>query len=152
MAILSRYVPVDLSGCRVVVAGASVAGLATALALGERGAEVIVLDADAAPTANDPDEAFASWSRRRVPQFRHSHAFLARVRNIVRNAYPEIYAELLAAGARELRLLDFPPPSLRPLAPEPGDEELAALGCRRPVFEWVVRRWLERQGFAHLQT
>src|SRR6185503_1442779 len=26
------------------------------------------------------------------------------------------------------------------------------LGCRRAVFEWVVRRWLERQGFAHFET
>jgi 2-polyprenyl-6-methoxyphenol hydroxylase-like FAD-dependent oxidoreductase len=152
MAILSRYVPVDLSRQRVVVAGAGVAGLATALALGERGAEVVVLDADPSPTASDPDEAFASWTRRRVPQFRHSHAFLARVRNIVMRAYPEIYAELLAAGARELRLLDFPPPALRPLVPEPGDEDLAALGCRRAVFEWVVRRWIERQGWARFET
>lgn len=152
MAVISRYVPADLGGRRAVVAGASIAGLATALALGERGCEVVLVDADGAPAAPDVEDAFAAWPRRRVPQFRHSHAFLARVRNILRRAHPEIYAELLANQALELRLLDFPPPALRPLAAEPGDEELAALGCRRTTFEWVLRRHVERQPWARFES
>ncbi|MGH7818231.1 MAG: FAD-dependent oxidoreductase, partial [Candidatus Binatia bacterium] len=136
MSVVSRYVPVDLDGRRAVVVGAGIAGLASALALGERGAEVLVLEADPAPAgADDVEDAFSDWSRRKVPQFRHSHAFLARLRNILLAAYPEVYRRLLDEGARELRLLDFPPPTIGPLAPEPGDEQLAAIGCRRATFE-----------------
>jgi 2-polyprenyl-6-methoxyphenol hydroxylase-like FAD-dependent oxidoreductase len=151
VAVLSRYVPADLTGRRAVVVGAGIAGLATALALGERGADVVVVDGDPQNDAASPDEAFAAWSRRRVPQFRHSHAFLARLRNVLVRGHPEIYAELLAVGAAELRLLDFPPPALRPLAPEPGDADLAALGCRRTTFEWVLRRHVARRPWVRFE-
>ena len=150
MAVLSRYVPVDLDGRRAVVIGTGIAGLASALTLGERGAEVWLLDADPESGARSADEAFARWPRKKVPQFRHSHAFLARLRNILRAAYPSIYQTLLDEGARELRLLDFPPPTLGPIEPEPGDEQLAAIGCRRTTFEWVLRRHVEAQPWAKL--
>src|SRR5262249_45019221 len=95
-----------------------------------------------APDADSAEEAFSRWSRRRVPQSRHSHAFLARLRNMLLEAYPDFYEELLAEGALELRLLDFPPLSLGPVAPEPGDEQLVTIGCRRTTFEWVLRRYV----------
>lgn len=141
MPILSRYVPVDLTGQRVVVAGASVAGLASALALTDRGAEVILVDPDPALENGSVEDAFLRGSRRHVPQSRHSHAFLARLRNILVRGYPDFYAELLAAGAAEIRLLDLPPPSLGAVRPEPGDDDLVTLGCRRTTFEWVLRRY-----------
>jgi 2-polyprenyl-6-methoxyphenol hydroxylase-like FAD-dependent oxidoreductase len=148
MSVMSRHVPVDLEGRRAAVLGAGVAGLAAALALGERGAEVVLLEADDAPQASSADEAFERWTRSRVPQFRHSHAFLARLRKILLAAYPRIYQRLLEEGARELRLLDFPPPTLGPLEPEPGDEDLAAIGCRRTTFEWVLRRYVDSMPWA----
>jgi 2-polyprenyl-6-methoxyphenol hydroxylase-like FAD-dependent oxidoreductase len=142
MPIISRYVPVDLSGRRAVVVGASIAGLSAALELQGRGAEVVLVEADPAPDAHDPEDAFLRWSRRRVPQSRHSHVFLARLCNLMRPAHPDLYARLLAAGAVELRLLDFPPQSLGPITREPGDEDLATIGCRRTTFEWVLRRYV----------
>jgi 2-polyprenyl-6-methoxyphenol hydroxylase-like FAD-dependent oxidoreductase len=36
-------------------------------------------------------------------------------------------------------MTDRPPPTLGAFVPEPGDEELVALGCRRTTFEWVLR-------------
>jgi 2-polyprenyl-6-methoxyphenol hydroxylase-like FAD-dependent oxidoreductase len=144
MPLISRYVPVDLRGRRVVIIGGSIAGLATALGLAARGAEVLVLEADPDPGVDAPEEAFLGWSRRRVPQSRHSHVFLARLCNILRRQHPDLYAELLAHGAQELRLLDFPPPSLGPLEPEPGDEDLVTIGCRRTTFEWALRRYVRR--------
>lgn len=151
MAILSRYVPVDLSGRRALVAGGSIAGLAAALALAERGAEVLVIEPDAGLESGSIEDAFLRGSRRHVPQIRHSHAFLARLRAILVRAYPDFYAELLAAGALEIRLLDFPPPSLGRVEPAPGDEDLVTLGCRRTTFEWVLRRYAAtRPGIAVL--
>ena len=47
------------------------------------------------------------------------------------------------AGASELRFIDNPPPELGPLTPEPGDEDLAAIACRRLTFEWVLRHTVE---------
>jgi 2-polyprenyl-6-methoxyphenol hydroxylase-like FAD-dependent oxidoreductase len=135
-------VPVDLSGRRAVVVGASIAGLAAALELAGRGMEVALVEADPAPDADSAEDAFLSWSRRRVPQSRHSHVFLARLCNMLRLAYPDLYARLIEAGAVELRLLDFPPKSLGPIAREPGDEELATIGCRRTTFEWVLRHYV----------
>lgn len=146
MPLLSRYVPVDLRGRRVVVIGGSIAGLAAALALAARSAEILVLEADPTPDAGSPEDAFSGRSRRRVPQSRHSHVFLARLCNLLRRGYPDLYAELLGQGARELRLLDFPPPSLGRLAPEPGDDELVTIGCRRTTFEWVLRRYVRNVG------
>jgi flavin-dependent dehydrogenase len=142
MPVLSKLVPVDLRGRRVLILGASIAGLAAALRLAERGAEIVLVESDPAPNAESAEEAFLGWSRRRVPQSRHSHAFLARLRNILVGAYPDFYARLLAAGALELRLLDHPPQSLGPVAAEPGDEQLVTLGCRRTTFEWVLQRYV----------
>jgi 2-polyprenyl-6-methoxyphenol hydroxylase-like FAD-dependent oxidoreductase len=144
MPLISRHVPVDLRGRRAAVIGGSIAGLATALALAARGAEVLVLEAESDPGADSPEDAFLGWSRRRVAQSRHSHVFLARLCNILRRQYPDLYAGLLAHGAQELRLLDVPPPSLGRLEPEPGDEELVTIGCRRTTFEWALRRYASK--------
>src|SRR5262249_61936977 len=93
-----------------------------------------------APPPATPDEAFASWKRKGAPQVRHSHAFLGRLRSLLRDRYPDLLEALLAAGASELDMLERPPLTLPPLAREPGDEDLVALGCRRTTFEWVLRR------------
>ena len=150
MPVISRYVPVDLSGRRAVVVGASIAGLATALELAGRGMEVVLVEADPAPDADSVEDAFLRWSRRRVPQSRHSHVFLARLCNMLRPAYPDLYARLLEAGAVELRLLDFPPVSLGRVIPELGDEDLATIGCRRTTFEWVLRRYVSERPQVHI--
>ena len=79
----------------VVVVGAGVAGLGAALSLGRAGHHVTVLERDATPLPADPDAAFW-WDRRGAPQVRHSHAFLARLRNLLRDRHPDV----LQAAAR----------------------------------------------------
>ena len=122
----------------VVVVGGGVAGLATALHLGRVGHAVTVIERDDTPMPATADEAF-EWNRRGAPQVRHSHAFLARLRNLLRDHQPDILDALLAEGATEMRFGDGVPPEMD-FAPEPDDEDLVMIACRRTTFEWVLRR------------
>lgn len=132
--------PQSLVDKTAVVIGSGITGLAAARVLSDRGARVVVLERDSDPPADDAQEAFASWQRHGAPQVRHSHAFLGRLRALLRDHYPDILEALLANGARELDMLARPPITLPPLKYEPGDEDFVALGCRRTTFEWVIRR------------
>lgn len=127
----------------VVVIGGSVCGLLTAHALTQHDHRVTVLERDDAPLPATADHAFDEWDRRGAPQVRHSHALLARLRNLLRDRAPAILEALMNAGASELRWIENPPPELGPLVPEPGDEDLVAIACRRLTFEWVLRRAVE---------
>jgi 2-polyprenyl-6-methoxyphenol hydroxylase-like FAD-dependent oxidoreductase len=124
---------------RVVIAGAGIAGLAGALALARDGHAVTVVERDATPMPATADEAFSAWQRRGAPQVRHSHAFLARLRNLLSDRAPDVLERLLAAGASEIRFTDHLPETLTDRDPRPGDDLLVALACRRTTFEWVLR-------------
>ncbi|HUP87592.1 MAG TPA: tryptophan 7-halogenase [Acidimicrobiales bacterium] len=124
----------------VLVVGGGVAGLGSALALSDAGFDVTIIERDEVTLPATPDEAFDGWPRRGAPQVRHSHAFLARLRNLLRDRNPKLLADLLAAGATELRFTERLPETLTDTDPRPGDEDLVALACRRTTFEWVLRR------------
>jgi 2-polyprenyl-6-methoxyphenol hydroxylase-like FAD-dependent oxidoreductase len=124
---------------RIVIAGAGVAGLFSALFLARDGHDVVLLERDATPLPVNPDEAF-TWNRRGAPQVRHPHAFLARVRNILRDDLPDVRQALLDAGSLEVSWGDFAPDTLDDPTPLPGDADLALIACRRTTFEWVLRR------------
>jgi 2-polyprenyl-6-methoxyphenol hydroxylase-like FAD-dependent oxidoreductase len=131
---------------KVLVIGAGMAGLWTALALAPTGREVILLERDPPPPDGGPDEAFESWTRRGVGHLRHSHAFLARLRLLIRDEHPELLAELLAAGCRDLNfeggLTDI---HRRTYVPDPVDRDLVILTSRRTTLELIMRRYVERQ-------
>jgi len=138
---------------RVLVIGAGMAGLWTALALAPTGREVILLERDPPPPAGGPDEAFEAWARRGVGHLRHSHAFLARLRILIRDEHPELLAELLAAGCRDLGfeggLTDI---HKRSYTPDPVDRDLAVLTSRRTPLELVIRRYVERQASVSVRS
>lgn len=124
----------------VVIVGGSVAGLITALALARNGQRVTILEKDPLPLPPTPDEAFDVWTRRGSPQVRHSHAFLGRMHNLIRDREPELLQRLLALGAEEITfrsqaLRYFPDAEF-----EPGDEDATLLACRRVTFEWALRQ------------
>ncbi|HEY8492595.1 MAG TPA: FAD-binding protein [Myxococcota bacterium] len=125
---------------RILVIGGGVAGLASALALAQDGHEVRIVERDPTPLPASPVEAFERWERRGAPQVWHSHAFLARLRNLLRDRAPHVLAALHAAGAYDLRFADYLPRTVEDRTPEPGDEELTLFACRRITFEWVLRR------------
>jgi len=124
----------------VVVIGGSVAGLGAGLALANDGHRVTILEGDASPMPESHVAAFERWERRGSPQTRHSHALLARLRNLIRDHAPELLAKLLACGAGELRFTDMLAQLGPDAAPQPGDDDVVLLACRRATFEWVLRR------------
>jgi 2-polyprenyl-6-methoxyphenol hydroxylase-like FAD-dependent oxidoreductase len=125
---------------RVVVIGGGMAGLGSALALSRDGHHVTIVERDDTPMPANPDDAFEHWERRGAPQVRHSHAFLARLRLLLLERAPDVHAALLDAGATELRFVDHLPDTLTDRSERPGDDELVAIACRRPTFDWVLRR------------
>ncbi len=135
---------------RVVVIGGGVAGLACALQLGRAGHEVTVIERDDTPMPTTADEAF-EWDRRGAPQVRHSHAFLARLRNLLRDHQPDILDALLAEGATEMRFGDGRAPEME-FTPEPGDDDLVMIACRRTTFELVLRRAALAEGNVSMLT
>lgn len=121
-----------------IVLGGSVAGLATARLLARHFQAVTVLERDVRPEVATPEDAFRAWERAGVPQFRHSHAFLARLRLILLAHMPEVLERLRAAGVREIQLAETVPPGM-PLTPRADDEDVVLLACRRATFEWALR-------------
>jgi 2-polyprenyl-6-methoxyphenol hydroxylase-like FAD-dependent oxidoreductase len=135
----------------VVVVGGGVSGLGAALTLSRRGHTVTVVERDPTPLPATADEAF-DWDRRGAPQVRHSHAFLARLRNLLRDRHPDVLASLLEAGATELRFGDDLGPTVTNYVREPGDDDLVMLACRRTTFEWVLRRTVTAEGRVEIIT
>jgi 2-polyprenyl-6-methoxyphenol hydroxylase-like FAD-dependent oxidoreductase len=123
----------------VVVVGAGVSGLAAALALARTGSTVTLLERDDTPVPATAHEAF-EWDRAGAPQVRHSHAFLARLRNLLRDRYPDVLRDLIAEGATEIRFTERLPETLVDRSVHDGDDDLVGLACRRSTFEWVLRR------------
>jgi 2-polyprenyl-6-methoxyphenol hydroxylase-like FAD-dependent oxidoreductase len=135
----------------IVIVGGGVAGLGAALTLSRQGHHVEVVERDDTPIGRHPDEAFAA-DRHGAPQVRHSHAFLARLRNLLRDHHPDVLAALLEAGATELRLGDDLPPTMTGFVSEPDDEDLVMLACRRTTFEWVLRKTVLSEGRVRFTT
>ena len=131
---------------RVVVLGAGIAGLCAALALGPTGREITLIERDPPPPEGGAEAAFEDWARRGVGHLRHSHAFLARLRTLIRAEHPGLLDALREAGARELTFADSLPGPLREgYVAKPGDEELAVIVSRRTTMELVIRRHVEAQ-------
>ncbi len=122
-----------------IVLGGGVAGLAAARLLSRHYSRVVVLERDVRRETASPEDAFRDWERGGAPQFRHSHAFLARLRLVLLAHMPEVFDRLRENGVREITLAQTAPPGMPAFAERPDDEDVVLLACRRSTFEWALR-------------
>jgi 2-polyprenyl-6-methoxyphenol hydroxylase-like FAD-dependent oxidoreductase len=76
--------------------------LATAILLAQQGLDVVVLDRDeAAP--DDPEEAWESWQRRSVGQFRLVHYVQPGGRALMEQHLPTVFTAMAPSGTTRPR-------------------------------------------------
>ena len=128
---------------RILIIGAGIAGLGSAMALARSDRTITILDRDPPPSA-DVEHAFEAWERKGVTQLRHSHVFLGCLVTLIRQKHPKLHEMLLNAGAREIGFQESLPPRLRDnVHPEADDEKMAFLFSRRTTLEHVMRGYVE---------
>jgi len=120
----------------VVVAGGRIVALLTAVALGEDGHQVTVLERDPSP-ATGARAAWDTWKRRGVSQFRLPHLFPSRFRAEVERELPRVAKALDEAGAVRVNPIGLMPPQLTGGRRE-DDADHEILTGRRPVMEAAV--------------
>jgi 2-polyprenyl-6-methoxyphenol hydroxylase-like FAD-dependent oxidoreductase len=137
----------------VIIVGAGISGLCSGLVLAKNGHKVTLIERDPPPPLGDADEAFFNWNRRGAAQFRHPHAFLAAMSNLLQDSFPELIEDFWQAGARKIAFKDMVPPELESAyIPEPEDERMWLLMCRRATMETVFRRYAERSNLTILSN
>ncbi len=102
--------------------------------LARDGHEVTVLERDAAPPPDTPDETWSEWERRGVNQFRMIHLFAPRFRALLEAELPDVITEAEALGA-----IRYNPMRLVPEEMIGGyrdtDDQYTMVSARRPVME-----------------
>src|SRR4051794_8155465 len=118
----------------IIVIGAGVGGLSTALLLRQDGHDVRVLERDPGVPPDAPPDAWDAWARKGVNQFRMLHYFAPRFCEVLDRELPGLTDDLVARGATRYRMLDQIPDFVRGPARE-GDERFDNVTARRPVME-----------------
>ena len=121
----------------IVVCGAGVCGLITAMLLANDGHEVTVLERDPSPPPG-PEAAWDEWERRGVNQFRLPHFLLPGFRELMDAELPGVIDELLAFGAHRFNPLGVFAEGMDP----EGDHVIVT--ARRPVVEAAIAGAAER--------
>jgi flavin-dependent dehydrogenase len=125
---------------RVTVVGGGPVGLATGILFAREGHQVTVLEKDASPPPATGLDAWDSWERGGVAQFRQVHLMHARLRHLLDAEFPEVRDELERSGGRRFNLVSALPATVEDRSPRPGDERFETISARRPVLEAAFAR------------
>ena len=148
---------------KIVVAGAGMNGLTAALLLAKDGHSVTVVERDPAEPPGS-DEAWDTWERRGVNQFRMLHFLQPRWREIVEAELPELAEAFERAGALRFNPLELIPPEMiggvrarrRRHAPRSPPADRSPRRQPRPVVDATpgitVRRGVAITGSGHGHT
>src|SRR5574340_725088 len=101
-----------------------------------RGHDVVVLERDNAPVPRSPDEAWHSWERHGVAQFRQPHFLQAATRHLLDGHLPEVKQELLAAGCVTFDVSTLLPPSITDRGRRDSDGRFVTVTGRRVTIEY----------------
>ncbi len=128
--------PIQPNLSTALVLGASIAGLWTARVLADHFDQVLILDRDILPEEPDP--------RPGVPQARQYHILLLRGLQILRDLFPGIEEELIAAGAVPFDVTDDVRVRSRGRWLRQFPSGMCLLSCSRILLEATLRRRLRQ--------
>ena len=123
---------------QIVVVGAGVVALGTAMLLAGDGHRVTVLERDPEGPPDDPADAWARWQRPGLNQFRMAHAFLGGFRAILDAELPAVSAALADAGGLRQNFIRDVLPAQVSGGWQDGDERYEWLTGRRVLVEAVL--------------
>jgi 2-polyprenyl-6-methoxyphenol hydroxylase-like FAD-dependent oxidoreductase len=122
---------------QVLVLGGGICGLATAMLLARDGHTVRVLEHDAEEVPETVEDAWRSWDRRGVAQFRQTHNLHPRVRLLLDAELPDLREALVRHGAYRMNLISRLPPMITDRDPRPGDDRFLTDTARRSTTEYT---------------
>src|SRR5579863_1433113 len=129
---------------RILVLGGGVIGLSSAMMLTRQGHDVTVLERDSEAIPESSEEAWHTWKRQGVAQFRQPHFLHAAARDIFDRHLPDVKQELLRADCVTFDYTSIMPPSISDRTRREGDERFITVTGRRPAIEYAVARAAER--------